>query len=241
MKKRELNPEDVNLIDAENSVNESEDTTASDFIQKNSKLIIGISVLIIIVIGVSLFLKNKAEKDSMRASQLLTRVAQYYETGDYEKALNGDPSKTYMGEQVKGLKYIADEFGSTDAGKISALYAANSFLNTNKKNEAAKYFEIAEGSDADIIKLGAVAGLAAVSELNNKLKEAAEYYLEAAGLTDEDNIKARYLFYAGLSFEKSGDKSKAEAQFREVLKLSEFGEFSPQAKAGLSRIGTKIE
>ncbi|GAB1371844.1 hypothetical protein MASR1M45_19060 [Candidatus Kapaibacterium sp.] len=66
-------------------------------------------------------------------------------------------------------------------------------------------------------------------------------YLDASKMTEEDNIKTRYLFYSGLCYEKSGDKKEAENQYREILKISEFGEFSPLAKSGLIRIGTIIE
>jgi len=190
---------------------------------------------------VGFYLRNKSINDSQRASVLLTRVMEYYEAADYEKALNGDPNRTYVGEPVKGLKFIADEFGSTDQGKIAALYAANALFNTEKQKESNKYFEQAAGSSADIIKMGGIAGLASVEEFEGKYKEAAEKYIEASQLSDVDNIKTRYLFYAGLCFEKANDKKQAEQYFREVIKTSEFGEFSALAKSGLTRIGTIIE
>ncbi|MDT3739736.1 MAG: tetratricopeptide repeat protein [Candidatus Kapabacteria bacterium] len=241
MKKRELNQEDESLIQAGVGSSDSQESGIPNFIQKNGKIIIGLSLLVIIIIGITIFLKNKSENDSARASVLLTRVMEYYEKSEFDKALNGDPTRTYMGEQVKGLKYIADEFGNTDQGKIAALYAANAFLNTNKKAEAKKYFEIAEGSPADVVKQGAHAGIAAGLELDGKYAEAAKHYLEASELADEDNIISRYKFYAGLCFEKSGDKKQAESLYKEIIKLNEMGEFSSLAKAGLTRIGTIIE
>ncbi|GAB1371843.1 hypothetical protein MASR1M45_19050 [Candidatus Kapaibacterium sp.] len=119
-----------------------------------------------------MYFNNKSESDSQRASVLITRVMEYYESGDYEKALNGDPERTYMGEQVKGLKYIADEFGSTEQGKIASLYTANIYVNTSKHKEAVKYFENAQKASSDVVVMGAVAGLARVTSLiTNILKQ----------------------------------------------------------------------
>jgi tetratricopeptide (TPR) repeat protein len=241
MKKRELNQEDESLLNADVVSSGNQVSEEPNFIQKNGKIVIAVSVVVIVIIGIALFLRNKSEADSARASVLLTRVISYYETSDYEKALNGDPTKTYMGEEVKGLKYIADEFGGTDQGKIAALYAANAMFNTDKKKEAKEYYEIASGSSAELIKQGGTAGIAACYEIEGKYAEAAEQYLAASQLTNEDNIKSRFMFYAGLCYEKSGNTQKAESQYKEIIKLSEFGEFSPMAKSGLARIGTIIE
>lgn len=241
MKKRELNQEDASLMQADADSTEIVPEGSGNFIEKNGKLIILLSIAIVIVIGVSIYMRYQSEKEAARASVLLTRVMSYYEAADYEKALNGDPSKTYLGEEVKGLKYIADEFGGTDQGKIAALYAANSLFNTNKQAESKKYFELAQKSPSDIIQQGAMAGLAATLELENKYNEAATLYQSASELSDEDNIKSRYIFYAGLCYEKSGDTKQAETLYRDILKLSETSEFSALAKAGLTRIGTIIE
>jgi tetratricopeptide (TPR) repeat protein len=241
MKKREMNQDDASLMQADADSTEIMPEGSSNFIEKNGKLIILLSIAVVIVIGISIYMRYQSEKEAARASVLLTRVMSYYEAADYEKALNGDPTKTYLGEEVKGLKYIADEFGGTDQGKIAALYAANSLFNTEKQADSKKYFELAKKSPSDIIQQGAMAGLAATLELENKYNEAAKLYQSASELSDEDNIKSRYLFYSGLCYEKSGDTKQAETLYRDILKLSETSEFGSLAKAGLTRIGTIIE
>lgn len=241
MKKRELNQKDAEFLNENTDSAESMTENEPNFIEKNGKIIILISIAVIVVIGVTLFLRHQSEKNTERASVLLTRVMEYYETGDYPKALNGDPTKTYLGEEVKGLLYIADEFSGTDQGKVAALYAANALFNSEKYSESKKYFELAQKSSAEIIKQGALAGLAATYETENNFAEAAKLYKNASQMTDEDNTKSRYLFYAGLCYEKGGDTKQAEAHYRDILKISEFGEFGILAKSGLTRIGTIIE
>lgn len=241
MKKRELNQEEANLLQDDVVTTTYKSDEEPQFMKKNGKIITIVSLVVVVIIGIALFMRYQSEKDSARASVLLTRVMEYYEKAEYDKALNGDPSKTYLGEEVKGLKYIADEFGGTDQGKIAALYAANAMFNNNQQPQSKKYFEIAEKSSADVIKQGASAGIAANLELEGKYAEAATYYNTASQLAEEDNIKSRYLFYAGLCYEKAPDVKQAEATYREILKISEQSEFSSLAKAGLTRIGTIIE
>jgi tetratricopeptide (TPR) repeat protein len=213
---------------------------AQNFIQKNSKIIIIASVAVIALIAVLLFMRSKSIADSERASVLITRVLPYYEAGDYQKALDGDPKKEYLGEPVKGLKYIAQEY-SNDPGKIAAMYAGNSLISINKWSEAKDFFEKASGSSSKIVKQGGIAGLGACLENENNFAKAAEKYEEASKLGVDDNLQSRYCFYSGLCYEKAGNKDKAKEAYRSILKLSQMTEFNMLAKAGLIRIGMEIE
>ncbi len=200
-----------------------------------------IAVVAIVIIGVVWFLRYKSEQDSSRASVLLSRVMPLIESAEYQKALDGDPQMKYRGESVKGLIQIVNEFEGTDQGKLAALHAANAYLSLGKHKEAAKYFDIATGSPAKLIQSGANAGKGACLELEGKYKEAAEMYEKASTLSEEDNVKARYLTYTGLCFEKVKDNANAEKYFRQVVDFFGNTEFANTAKSGLVRIGTKIE
>lgn len=212
-----------------------------NFIQKNSKIIIIVSVAVILIVALIVIMRNKAQNDSEQASALISRVLPYYETADYPKALDGDPQKTYLGEPVRGFKYIVSEYGSTEQGKLAALYTGNILLSTAKYSEAKEYFEKASNADSKLVQQGALAGLAACLESENKFEEAAKNYEDAASLSTDDELQARYSFYAGLAYEKNGNKDKAEKIYREIVKKTKFSEFNQLAKAGLIRIGTIIE
>ena len=217
------------------------ESNSLNFIQKNSKLIMILSALVIVIIGAFVYLKNKSNEDAQTASLLITRVLPYYESADYQKALNGDPTKTYMGEPVKGLKYIVSEFGGTDQGKVAALYVGNILLSTNNYSEAKEYFEKASNSPSKEIQSGALAGMAGCLETDKKYEEAAKLFEEAALLIADDELQSRYSFYAGLAYEKAGNKEIAEKTYREIMMKSKLSEFAQLAKAGLVRIGTIIE
>ena len=165
-KKLEMNQENSEeQIDIEQT--EESDDQAQNFIQKNSKAIIVASLVVIVLIAVLLFLRSKSIANAERASVLMTRVLPYYEAADYQKALEGDPQQTYLGEPVKGLKFIANEY-SNEPGKIAALYTGNSLISLNKWSEAKEYFEMAEGASSKVIKQGGIAGLGACLENENK-------------------------------------------------------------------------
>lgn len=216
------------------------DGQSHNFIQKYSKIIIIISVAVIALIAILLFLRSKSIENSERASVLITRVLSYYEAADYQKALDGDPQKTYLGEPVKGLKFIAQEY-SNEQGKIASLYAGNALISLNKWTEAKEFFEKAAGASSKVITQGGIAGLGACLENEGKFAEAAEKYEESSKLCVDENLQSRYSFYSGLCYEKAGNKIKAEEVYRNILKSNQMTEFSMLAKAGLIRIGTIIE
>lgn len=237
-------------LDKENYKNEGDSSAdevsensnpAEGFIQKYSKPIIIVSIVVIALVALLIYMKYQAEENEIKASTLMTRIVPYFQAGDFEKALNGDPDKTYLGEKVVGLKQIADEYQSTSQGKIASLYVATIYADTADYDNALNYFEKAAKADANIIKMGGMAGIASVHEHKGNLKDAAQNYLSASELAEDDNTKSRYSFYAALCFEKTGDKANAEKIFRTIIEENQLTEFTPLAKAGLIRIGTIIE
>jgi len=217
------------------------DSNSLNFIQKNSKIIIIASVAVIVIVAVFAFIRNKNQEDSLTASNLISRVLPYYEKADYQKALDGDPGKTFLGEPVKGLKFIASEYSGTEQGKIASFYVGNILLSTSKYTEAIKYFEDASGSDSKEVQVGAMVGKAACIETEKKYDEAAKLYEDASKMIINDELKSRYSFYAGYAYEKAGKKDLAEKIYREITLSSKFSEFAQMAKEGLVRIGTIIE
>jgi tetratricopeptide (TPR) repeat protein len=215
-----------------------------NFVEENRKLVIGISLGVLVLAVLFFFIKNRIDEsnreDSINASAAISRIMQYYQDGNYQKALNGDSAKKVQGEKVIGLIEIVNKYEGTDQGKYAALYAASALLNLNRYQEAKKYFEIALKSPAKIVQEGANAGLATVYEMEGKYKEAADYYEQAALIAVEQGLKNRYQFFQALCLEKAGDKEKAEKLYREVIGDNR-SDYVNSAKAGLIRLGTIIE
>ncbi len=211
------------------------------FLKNNRNMVFaGVGALVIIVLGV-VFYRNVQKGKEQEAALALSRISPYVEASDYMKALNGDPARKVRGNDVMGLLAIIDQYGSTNAGKTAALEAGIAEVALNKFDEAEKHFDQASGSESSVVRANAIAGMAACLEHKSNLAEAAKTYEKAAAAADKINNKDKYQYYAGLCYEKAGDKESAIKMFKTVILEFEFSEFSSEAKAGLTRLGTAID
>ncbi|MES2764883.1 MAG: hypothetical protein V4642_03375 [Bacteroidota bacterium] len=231
------------------AVYDAEETTAEDTqlqnvrtkLQENLKLIGGITAVVLIAAAAWLFFRSQNEAKTNEGALALSRIREYYDAGDYEKALKGDPSRKVRGQSVYGLERIVRDYDGTETGNVAALYAGNAMLAQRKADQAVKYFEDADDSDSPLVQAGAQAGLAAAKEEKGDFKNAAELYEKAASAGAEIGLEERYKYFAALAYEKANDKQKAEKLYREVVGQNEYTEFSGLAKSALGRLGTVIE
>ncbi len=203
----------------------------------------GIVVLVAIGLAIAAYAlwRSWSHEREAEASLALSRVLPYLEAQQFDQALNGDPQKTIRGEAVQGLLAIADTYSGTAAGKTAALYAGQIFLDRKRYDEAARYFEQAEGSDAPIVRIGAIAGLAACKEQQNQLAEAAALYEQILPDAEQLGAKDKYTLFAAVCYEKAGNKDRAIRLYKALLAEFEFSEYAADAKAGLARLGTIVE
>lgn len=233
MKKTEtnFNPQNKNLSDEEQK----------GFIEKYRNWIIGISVAVIVIVGGLYFMKTQQREEARQASVALGRIMTYYESGEYEKALNGDPNETVRGEKIVGLTEITKKYSGSDQAEIAALYAGNAYVKLGDFAAAKEYFIKAQGADSKLVRTGAESGLGLVAESNTDYEEAAKHYMNAAEESGMESSAVRYKYYAGLCYEKLDKADKAESVYREILDGKSDPEFTNLAKNGLARIGTIIE
>lgn len=198
-----------------------------------------VAVLVLAVVGITFLNSQKAEKQKEAALEL-AKVQSLYDAGDFKKALDGGISPA-SGLSVKGLKSLVSQYESTEPGRLAALYAGNALVQENNYSEAAKYFAIAEGADAELTRIGALAGQAAVKDKAGQYKEAAQLYTQAAELAETTGNKDFYQLSAALLYEKANDKNEALKLYREIVASNEFSEFAGDAKAGILRLGENLE
>lgn len=225
----------------ENANQEELENGTQNFIQKNSTLIIIVSVVIIGIVGFMYWNNSQEATKTAEANLLLSRILPEFENNNFDNALLGNTAINYSGEKVLGLKAIAEEYKGTSTGAIAAVLAGNSLMLTDKYEEAKEYFEKALSSNSDLVSVGAHAGIAACYEYENKQDEAANHYESAASLADTPQIKERYNFFAGLAYSVSGKKNKALQLFENIAKENNGTEFTDLAKSEMARLGTIIE
>jgi tetratricopeptide (TPR) repeat protein len=199
------------------------------------------ALAIVVAAGGWWWYSSNAEQENKEANLALSRVRALYVQGEGDKALTGEGLPVIDDVKSPGLRAIAEQYGSTPAGQLAALMAGNILANNGKAAEAKAYFETASESDAILVQVGAMNGLAACLEASGSMSEAAAKYEEAAKLGDKSGIEATSWLNAGVCYEKAGNKQKAIEALTIVVKKYATSDVVPSAKQALARLGTAID
>lgn len=203
MAKKEIKQEQV--LNVEEAVSRSE-----AFINKNKKTIIAaISVVVVLIAGGMLVSNYVIKPREQKAAEALFAGERYFQNGDYETALNGDQY------EYAGFEAVADEFGSTKAGKLAKAYAGISMAKLGRYEEAIPYLKGFKGNDAMV----APSVLAALGNCYAQIgdeAQAAATLVKAAHMADNNLLSPAYLVQAGQIYEKLGNKTDALKVYQEV-------------------------
>jgi tetratricopeptide (TPR) repeat protein len=199
----------------------------------------GLAVLAVLI-GGFLFYRYTKQNTEKEAALKLSRIRPFYDAGQLEVALGG-VSGTIRGENVVGLTAISSQYGSSESGRLAALYAGNALASLGRYSEAERYFDQATAASSDITKMGALAGLASCRATGNQHAAAAKLYEDAAAIGAKLGDEDRYKLFAALHYEKDGQKDKALALYRAIATSPEFSEAVNDAKAGIIRLGATLE
>ncbi len=199
----------------------------------------GIVGVLLLVGGIVYYVQNRHEQNR-KALTALSRILPYFERGEYQKALEGDPGKRIRGEQVIGLKQIVEQYSGTPGAQIAALFAGHALTLQGKFDEANSYYETAYESEALDVRLGGLGGIGTVSDAAFHYAEAAEKWEEMAEQAKERSEYQRYLLYSAQLYEVAKQPEKAEQLYREIILTTPFSYYAGFAKSGLVRLGKAI-
>lgn len=170
------------------------------FFEENQKtILIALGSLVVVVLLVIYFV-NRSKEREIESTTLLGSVINLYDQGQYQQAIDGNPAK-----KIKGLKYIADEYGNTESGEAAKIFLANSYYQLGKIDDALKYYED-YGGDNKMLKAMAYAGAAACYEAKGDKEKAVEFYLKAAKVVESEVTTPEYLLYAARLSAELGKK-----------------------------------
>lgn len=195
---------DENLQDVEQAL-----TTTEQFFERNQRIItivFGAAVaLAVIFLSFHRFYTVPQEK---KASEQMFVAEQYFEKDSFNLAINGDGN-------YPGFLDIIDDFGSTKSGNLANYYTGICYLHLGDYEEAIEYLEAFDTNDALLAPVAVGATADAYAELGEKEK-AADLYLDAASLSDNNFTAPIYLMKAGKMFEVLGKTDKALDAYQEV-------------------------
>lgn len=203
------------------------------YVEKNLKKLAigGAVVLTLVVCGILLnwYMGQRNEK----AAQALYPCEQYFQAGNYEKALNGD------GAQCEGFLAIADQYGCTKSGNVAKLYAGVSLAKLGKHAEAKEQLEAFSTKDDQMISPAALGALGNTYVQLGENEKGAETLVKAAKKADNNVLSPLFLVQAGEVYESLGQTDKAlalyeqvKANYRASLQGSEIDKYIERAKGG---------
>jgi predicted negative regulator of RcsB-dependent stress response len=167
-------------------------------------------VVICLAAGGTLFWMQKTRVDEAQASLALAKITPWIETGDLNRAINGEGS-------IKGLHKIAATWSNTSSGKLARLYMAAIMLNNGKPDEALAMYK-GFSSDNKDLQASALAGAAACHVSKKAFGEAAQEYEKASEAAETESLKAMYLNKAAESYASASQPDKAAKLLDQVIK-----------------------
>ena len=203
MAKQEIKQEQV--LNVEEAVSRSE-----AFINKNKKIITAAVVAVVVLVAAGMAVSTWVIKPrEQKAAEALFAGERYFQNGDYETALNGDQY------EYAGFEAVADDFGSTKAGKLAKAYAGLSLAKLGRYEEAIPYLKGFKGDDA-MVAPSVLAALGNCYAHVGDEANAATTLVKAAHLADNNLLSPAYLIQAGQIYEKLGQKANALKAYQEV-------------------------
>ena len=203
MAKQEIKQEQV--LNVEEAVSRSE-----AFINKNKKMITAAVVAVVVLVAAGMAVSTWVIKPrEQKAAEALFAGERYFQNGDYETALNGDQY------EYAGFESVADDFGSTKAGKLAKAYAGLSLAKLGRYEEAIPYLKGFKGNDA-MVAPSVLAALGNGYAHVGDEAQAAATLVKAARLADNSLLSPAYLIQAGQIYEKLGNKADALKAYQEV-------------------------
>lgn len=184
---------------------------AQDFWTRNSKVILGVGVVLLLAVGGFFIYKNYFQKPKEeKASDAIFKAEEYYRMDSLKLALNGD------GRNLGFIK-VMDKFSGTEAANNAAYYAGVCYLKLDDNANAVKYLK-KFSTDARQVQQRAYKLLGdAYGDMGNP-KEALSYYKKAAHHFETDKTSsAEALFLAAyLADRVLKDQKEAIALYKEV-------------------------
>ena len=178
-------------------------TQSEAFLIKNKKTIIGVVVAIIVIVaGVTMYKNLYAAPREEKAQAALFMGQQYFESNNFEQALNGD-STGYA-----GFLKVAEEYSGTKAANLAKAYAGICYAKLGKTQEA---IDALNGFDADDQMVApAIKGTIGncYAQLGD-LDKAASTLLDAANQADNNTLSPIFLMQAGEILVKQGKYDEA--------------------------------
>ena len=174
---------------------------AQEFFYDNRTLIYGIAVgIVVVILAIVGYVFLQGQRD-VQAQEELGGIILVYEKGDYRAALDGTA-------ETPGLLTIIDDYGGSNTGNMARFYAADALFRLDEYDQALEFFQDFDGG-TNIVGASALAGEAAIYEVQEDNARAGDFFRRAALLVENELRSPDYLMSAGRAYEKAGQYEDA--------------------------------
>jgi len=207
-------------------------TSFEHYIEQNSKQLgIIAGVIALLIAGFFGYRYWSSTQDQEAQGQMFSAVY-YFEADSLKKALNGDGNNL-------GFINIADEYGSTKAGKMASYYIGSIYLKQGKFQDAIDNLKNFSSDDILIAPRANCLIGDAYLELND-LDHALEYYKKAALHAPNKFFSPRYLLKAALVQELQKNYADAVNSYDQIIRKYYDSQESADAKKFKARLEQMI-
>ncbi|RAI95291.1 tetratricopeptide repeat protein [Algoriphagus yeomjeoni] len=193
------------------------------FLKQNSKVLAGVLIAAVILIGGILFFQINNQNQNEEAQKEMFQAVYFYEQDSVQLALNGDGINA-------GLLNIVEEYPRTDAANLAHFYIGSIYLSERKYEEAIT--ELEQFSADDFLVQAKAYSL--IGDANMELGNtdaAISNYKKAADYDENKYFTPKYLTKLAIAQEEAGNISEAIAAYTEIEeKYFESFEFSAARK-----------
>ena len=180
------------------------------YIKKNKKTlsIVG-GAIVVVALAIWAYVALVAQPRQVRAAEDMFAAEQWFNEGDFEKALNGN-------DEFMGFAEVIDEYGCTKSGNLAKYYAGICQLNLGKYDEAIEYLKSYKGKDIFTSALSQMLIGDAYAEKGNNT-DAVKYYEKAVAAGSDNYIVAPVaLWKAGMLYLQMDNKQAAAKAFQQI-------------------------
>ena len=190
---------------------ESALSKTEQFIENNQKMILRIVFVVVAIIAIYVGMKRFYFIPRQAEAQSQMFVAeQYFEIDSFNLALYGDGN-------YSGFLEIIEDYRWTKSGNLSKYYTGISYLRMGMYEDAIEYLEDFKANDKMVAPIAKGAIGDAYIELND-LETGLDYYLKAAGMSDNNFTAPLYLMKASLIYEHLEEFARAEKLYLQIQK-----------------------
>ncbi len=177
---------------------------------KNQNVIIGaLAAVLVLVVAFVGYQQYYLPGQNLEAQNAIYGAQEAFKAGKWNETLNGELPA------YQGVLAVANQYGSTKAGKLAHYYAGLSYLNLGDFDNAITHLQ---QFDSDDVLLGAYA-LGALGDAyaeKGDMDKAIQYYKDAANHSDNVQSAPAFLLKSALALETQGKNKDALDQLTKL-------------------------